>query len=314
MTGWRLGYSVWPKPWREVARKLAVNSYSCVNSAAQFAGIAALEGPQDLVEAMRAEFDRRRKAVVAGLNRLPGVSAVTPKGAFYAFPNIARTGWKAKPLASALLEEAGVATDRRPRFRRIRRGLPAPLLRQLAREHRTRARADGRVSRPPRFGQRERIGIVFGGSVGPCDLFFSRPPWLSGRGRTPAAADGRRGRRHRPATPPSSARATSPNACAPPPTRPTGTFRRRSRRPIKSIDSAPGTAVVAEGALAPSARRGAGAMGELARLGVPGRRPVRGRHDGQGRRPAAQLHHRQRRRADREPQGALSVSRGQKGR
>ncbi len=116
MTGWRLGYSVWPKPWREVARKLAVNSYSCVNSAAQFAGIAALKGPQDSVTAMRAEFDGRRRAVVAGLNRLPGVSAVTPRGAFYAFPNIARTGWRAKLLASALLEEAGVATIGGPDF------------------------------------------------------------------------------------------------------------------------------------------------------------------------------------------------------
>ncbi len=116
MTGWRLGYSVWPRPWREVARKLAVNSYSCVNSAAQFAGIAALKGPQDSVAAMRAEFDGRRRAIVAGLNRLPGVSAVTPKGAFYAFPNIARTGWKAKLLASALLEEAGVATIGGPDF------------------------------------------------------------------------------------------------------------------------------------------------------------------------------------------------------
>ena len=116
MTGWRLGYSVWPKPWRDVARKLAVNSYSCVNSAAQFAGVAALKGPQDLVAAMRAEFDRRREAVVAGLNRLPGVSAVTPKGAFYAFPNVSKTGWKAKPLASALLEEAGVATVGGPDF------------------------------------------------------------------------------------------------------------------------------------------------------------------------------------------------------
>ena len=116
MTGWRLGYSVWPRPWREVARKLAVNSYSCVNSAAQFAGIAALKGPQDSVAAMRAEFDGRRRAVVAGLNRLPGVSAVTPRGAFYAFPNIAKTGWKAKLLASALLEEAGVATIGGPDF------------------------------------------------------------------------------------------------------------------------------------------------------------------------------------------------------
>ena len=116
MTGWRLGYSVWPKPWRDVARKLAVNSYSCVNSASQFAGIAALKGPQDSVALMRAEFDRRRKAVVAGLNRLPGVSAVAPKGAFYAFPNVSKTGWKAKPLASALLEEAGVATVGGPDF------------------------------------------------------------------------------------------------------------------------------------------------------------------------------------------------------
>jgi aspartate aminotransferase len=116
MTGWRLGYSVWPKPWRDVARKLAVNAYSCVNAPAQFAGIAALKGPQDSVGAMRAEFDRRRKAVTAGLNRLPGVSAVTPKGAFYAFPNVSRTGWKAKPLASALLQDAGVATIGGPDF------------------------------------------------------------------------------------------------------------------------------------------------------------------------------------------------------
>jgi len=116
MTGWRLGYSVWPKVWRDLARKLAVNSYSCVNSAAQFAGIAALKGPQDSVHAMRAEFDRRRKAIAAGLNRLSGVSAATPKGAFYAFPNISATGWKAKALASALLTEAGVATIGGPDF------------------------------------------------------------------------------------------------------------------------------------------------------------------------------------------------------
>lgn len=116
MTGWRMGWSVWPKPLYEAARKLAVNSYSCVNAPAQWAGLAALEGPQDAVHAMAAEFDHRRKAVVAGLNRLPGVSCIVPKGAFYAFPNVSKTGWKAKPLASALLEDAGVATIGGPDF------------------------------------------------------------------------------------------------------------------------------------------------------------------------------------------------------
>ena len=116
MTGWRMGWSIWPKPLDEAARKLAVNSYSCVNAPAQWAGLAALEGPQDAVRAMAAEFDRRRKAVVAGLNALPGVSCIAPKGAFYAFPNVSRTGWKAKKLASALLEDAGVAVIGGPDF------------------------------------------------------------------------------------------------------------------------------------------------------------------------------------------------------
>ena len=116
MTGWRLGFSIWPRELYDAARKLAVNSYSCVNAAAQFAGLAALTGPQDAVGAMTAEFDARRRIVVDGLNRLPGVRAAAPKGAFYAFPNIAATGWKAKPLASALLEEAGVATIGGPDF------------------------------------------------------------------------------------------------------------------------------------------------------------------------------------------------------
>jgi aspartate aminotransferase len=116
MTGWRMGWSVWPKPLYEAARKLAVNSYSCVNAAAQWAGLAALEGPQDAVHAMAAEFDRRRGVVVAGLNKLPGVSCISPKGAFYAFPNVSKTGWKAKALASALLEDAGVATIGGPDF------------------------------------------------------------------------------------------------------------------------------------------------------------------------------------------------------
>ena len=116
MTGWRLGYSVWPKPLYDAARKLAVNSYSCVNAPTQFAGLAALTGPQDAVHAMVAEFDARRKVVVEGLNQLPGVKCAIPKGAFYAFPNIKATGWKAKPLANALLDQAGVATIGGPDF------------------------------------------------------------------------------------------------------------------------------------------------------------------------------------------------------
>jgi aspartate aminotransferase len=116
MTGWRLGFSIWPKPLYDNVRKLAVNSYSCVNAPTQFAGLAALTGPQDEAHAMVAEFDRRRAVVVEGLNKLPNVRAAVPKGAFYAFPNVSATGWKAKPLASALLEEAGVATIGGPDF------------------------------------------------------------------------------------------------------------------------------------------------------------------------------------------------------
>jgi aspartate aminotransferase len=116
MTGWRLGYSVWPAKLYDYARKLAVNSYSCVNAPTQFAGLAALTGPQDDVKKMVAEFDKRRKVVVEGLNKLPGVSCKSPKGAFYAFPNVKNTGWKAKPLASALLEESGVAIIGGPDF------------------------------------------------------------------------------------------------------------------------------------------------------------------------------------------------------
>jgi len=116
MTGWRMGYSVWPGKLYEYARKLAVNSYSCVNAPSQHAALAALTGPQDAVARMVAEFDKRRKIVVEGLNKLPGVSCATPKGAFYAFPNIKQTGWKAKALASALLEDAGVAAIGGPDF------------------------------------------------------------------------------------------------------------------------------------------------------------------------------------------------------
>ena len=116
MTGWRLGYAIWPRRLVDLARKFAVNSFSCVNASAQYAGLAALTGPQGCVADMVAEFDRRRRAIVPALNSLPGVSCVTPAGAFYAFPNIVGTGWKAKPLASALLEDAGVATVGGPDF------------------------------------------------------------------------------------------------------------------------------------------------------------------------------------------------------
>jgi aspartate aminotransferase len=110
MTGWRLGYAVWPKSLIEGATRLAINCHSCVNAPAQFAGIAALTGPQDAVHEMVAAFDTRRRAVVEELNAIPGVSCVTPRGAFYAFPNISKTGLAAKKLELSLLEEAGVAT------------------------------------------------------------------------------------------------------------------------------------------------------------------------------------------------------------
>jgi aspartate/methionine/tyrosine aminotransferase len=116
MTGWRLGYAVFPDKLYDYARKLAVNLHSCVNASAQYAGLAALTGPQEEVRRMVAEFDKRRKVVVEGLNKLPGVSCATPKGAFYAFPNIKKTGWKAKPLAASLLEDSGVAIIGGPDF------------------------------------------------------------------------------------------------------------------------------------------------------------------------------------------------------
>jgi aspartate/methionine/tyrosine aminotransferase len=116
MSGWRLGYSIWPDTLIDAARKLAVNSWSCVNAPAQWAALAALTGPQDCVAQMVAEFDRRRRVVVTGLNALPNVSCITPLGAFYAFPNISQTGYGAKELATGLLEKAGVATIGGPDF------------------------------------------------------------------------------------------------------------------------------------------------------------------------------------------------------
>ena len=110
MTGWRLGFSVWPKSIVDDVVRLCVNSHSCVNAPTQFAGIAALEGPQDEVHKMVAAFDERRKVIVPLLNQLPGVTCVDPGGAFYAFPNIAGTGMNARDLQNKMLETAGVAT------------------------------------------------------------------------------------------------------------------------------------------------------------------------------------------------------------
>jgi aspartate/methionine/tyrosine aminotransferase len=109
MTGWRLGYGVFPTWLVDPIEKLMVNSNSCTASFTQRAGKAALEGPQDAVDAMVAEFRRRRDAIVAGLNEIPGFRCPMPDGAFYAFPNIVATGMGSRELADLLLTEAGVS-------------------------------------------------------------------------------------------------------------------------------------------------------------------------------------------------------------
>ena len=110
MTGWRLGYGVWPKALFRHAERLAINCHSCVNAAAQFAGIAALTGPRDPVRHMVAAFAERREMIVAALDGLPGFRCARPGGAFYTFPNITGTGCEVRTLQAGLLEKAGVAT------------------------------------------------------------------------------------------------------------------------------------------------------------------------------------------------------------
>ena len=110
MTGWRLGYGVMPLDLVPHISRLMTNSNSCTAAFTQLAGLEAITGDQAPVEAMRAEFLRRRDVIVAGLNALPGVRCALPKGAFYAFPNITATGLGARDLATRLLDEAGVAT------------------------------------------------------------------------------------------------------------------------------------------------------------------------------------------------------------
>lgn len=109
MTGWRLGYGVFPDFLVEPVTRLMTNSVSCTSVFSQMAAIAALEGPQDSVAAMMEEFTKRRDLVVEGLNSLPGITCPVPKGAFYAFPNIRATGMSSQEFANKALYEAGVA-------------------------------------------------------------------------------------------------------------------------------------------------------------------------------------------------------------
>ena len=109
MTGWRLGYAVWPEHMVDAADRLAVNIHSCVNAAAQEAALAAITGPQDCVQDMKNAFQRRADVLHQGLNALPGFSSRKSAGAFYAFPNITGTGMTSHDLQTALLEDAGVA-------------------------------------------------------------------------------------------------------------------------------------------------------------------------------------------------------------
>ena len=108
MTGWRLGWSYWPKDLIDLAERLAINIHSCVNAPTQLAGLAALQGPQDAVDTMRTAFQRRRDLVMDRLAPLPGVTAAQPKGAFYAFLDF--NGHQGQDVQNALLEQAGVAT------------------------------------------------------------------------------------------------------------------------------------------------------------------------------------------------------------
>jgi aspartate aminotransferase len=109
MTGWRMGYGVMRPDLAAHITRLMTNSNSCTASFTQIAGIEALRGDQSSVDHMCGEFKRRRDVFVAGLNKIKGFSCRMPKGAFYVFPNVTKTGWKSKPLADALLEQAGVA-------------------------------------------------------------------------------------------------------------------------------------------------------------------------------------------------------------
>ena len=109
MTGWRLGWGVWPEKLIEHVFKFCVNSHSCVNTPAQYGAIAALEGPEDHLNNMMNEFNKRRKLIVEGLRSLKGVECSMPGGSFFAFPNVKKTGMDGEEFTKVCLEKAGVA-------------------------------------------------------------------------------------------------------------------------------------------------------------------------------------------------------------
>ena len=109
MTGWRIGYGVWPNKYAKIAEQMNINSFSCTNTSTQFAAIAALQGPQNSVEFMISEFDKRRKIMIEHLNQINGFECGDSKGAFYLFPSIKKTGLKSDQMENILLNELGVA-------------------------------------------------------------------------------------------------------------------------------------------------------------------------------------------------------------
>ena len=109
MTGWRIGYGVWPKEYAKIAEQLNINSFSCTNTATQFAAIAALQGPQESVDLMVSEFDKRRKIMIEQLNEIKGFECSNSKGAFYLFPSIKKTGLKSNDMENILLNKIGIA-------------------------------------------------------------------------------------------------------------------------------------------------------------------------------------------------------------
>jgi aspartate/methionine/tyrosine aminotransferase len=119
MTGWRLGYAIVPDALVTPFSRLIVNSVSCTNAATQWAGVEALTGPQDAVDAMVAEFKVRRDLIVDGLNSIPGVTCLRPAGAFYVFPDITATGLTGAELADRLLNEGGVSALAGTAFGRV---------------------------------------------------------------------------------------------------------------------------------------------------------------------------------------------------